>query len=297
MAQAVSSTAPGFGATARRDAWWLGPLVTFLFLSGFLIYAHWRLFDGSISGKYYFEVREDRESFSGKVVAPYLAPFYAPLLYDEHSPHALIHKARPDWWPFPFFSSAMLILVGPATFRFTCYYYRKAYYRSFWLDPPACAVGEPRKSYWGERSMPLILQNVHRYTMYVAVLFLVLLWWDAIQAFWWPTDRAGNLGGGQFGVGLGTIIMVVNCLFLSFYTFGCHSFRHLIGGRLNCFSCVAASGGRDASLRLGYKTWRLSTMFNEHHMLWAWASLMSVGFTDFYIRQCAAGIWTDFRIL
>jgi len=167
------------------------------------------------------------------------------------------------------------------------------------MDPPACAVGEPRQSYWGERGFPLILQNVHRYTMYVAVLFLIFLWWDALHAFWWPTDRTGQLlaDGGRFGIGLGTIIMVVNCVFLSFYTFGCHSFRHLVGGRLNCFSCVAQSGGQDSSLRLGYKTWRFSTLLNEHHMLWAWLSLFSVGLTDFYIRQCAAGVITDIRIL
>ena len=56
----------------------------------------------------------------------------------------------------------MLILWAPGGFRLTCYYYRGAYYKAFWADPPSCAVGEPRKSYWGERSFPLILQNVHR---------------------------------------------------------------------------------------------------------------------------------------
>ena len=48
-------------------------------------------------------------------------------------------------------------------FRLTCYYYRGAYYKSFWADPPACAVSEPRKIYLGERSFPLIMQNFHRY--------------------------------------------------------------------------------------------------------------------------------------
>src|SRR5262249_6395843 len=153
------------------------------------------------------------------------------------------------------------------------YYYRKAYYRAFWADPPACAVGEPRKSYWGENHWPLLLQNIHRYFLYFAVLFLCLLWWDAIQAFWWPTNRAGAPSNGQLGVGLGTLIMVANCVLLTGYTFGCHSLRHLIGGRLNCFSCPMNNGSRAYQTGTGYKLWRLATRFNEHHMLWAWLSL------------------------
>ncbi|MFX9038760.1 hypothetical protein ABTN43_19155, partial [Acinetobacter baumannii] len=92
--------------------------------------------------------------------APYLAPFHSPLLYDAQSHHAWFQAAKPSWWFLPFFSSAMLILIVPAGFRLTCYYYRKAYYRSFMADPPACAVGEPRQSYWGENRLPLILQNI-----------------------------------------------------------------------------------------------------------------------------------------
>ena len=48
-----------------------------------------------------------------------------------------------DWYPL---SPALLILVFPLGFRMTCYYYRKAYYRSFWLSPPACAVAEPHRA-------------------------------------------------------------------------------------------------------------------------------------------------------
>jgi hypothetical protein len=140
------------------------------------------------------------------------------------------------WLPF---NAALLILIFPAGFRFTCYYYRKAYYRSFWLDPPACAVGEPRSSYWGENHWPLLIQNIHRYFMYFAVLFLVFLWHDAILAFWWPVlDAHGSpTGHHTFGIGLGSVIMLVNVYLLTGYTLGCHSFRHLIGGRKNCFSC------------------------------------------------------------
>jgi hypothetical protein len=289
----------GFGATARRDAWWLGPGLTVLGLTGFLIYANLVLFWGAILGAPYFEIRQDRKNFSGPEVAPYLAPFHAPLIYDAASSHAWIQESRPSWWPgWLHFSSAMVILIFPAGFRFTCYYYRKAYYRSFWADPPACAVGEPRKSYWGENRWPLLLQNIHRYFMYFAVLFLVMLWWDALKAFVWPVVEGDRVIGHRFGLGLGTLLMIVNVVFLTGYTLGCHSVRHLVGGRLTCFSCPISQNGQTSyEPGTGYKLWQWSTRFNEHHMAWAWLSLFSVGFTDFYIRMCAMGVWSDLRIL
>ena len=304
MAQATT-TRPRpehFGSTQRRDAWWLGPLLTVIGLSAFLIYGLWAAWQGA-----YFEIRQsslrggDFYGAHNQAVAPYLAPFYAPLIYDpspksSQSEHAWVHgDLKPAWLPFWFpFSSAFLILIFPGMFRFTCYYYRKAYYRSFWADPPACAVGEPRHSYWGENFWPLLIQNTHRYWMYAAVVFLFLLGWDALLAFWWPTDRAGNLlpeGGHQFGMGLGTLLMAVNVVLIAGFTFGCNSLRHLAGGRLNCFSCP----NNLAQQRGGYRAWRFVTFFNNYHMQWAWLSLFSVGFVDFYIRMCAAGYWHDVR--
>jgi hypothetical protein len=285
----------GFGATSRTDAWWAGPLATLLGLLAFLIYANWIVF--FVPGL--FEIRRDTSNFFGPgnpAVAPYLAPFSSPLIYDEQSHHAWIHAARPNWWPgwFPF-TSGMLILIFPAGFRLTCYYYRKAYYRAFWADPPACAVGEPRSSYWGENQWPLLFQNIHRYFLYFALIFIVILSWDVLVAFWWPSDRRGNLlpdGGHQLGMGLGTLLMAINVALIAGFTFGCNSLRHLVGGRLNCFSCphnIAQQTG-------GYRAWRIVSFFNDHHMEWAWVSLFSVGFTDFYIRMCAAGVWHDIRL-
>ena len=284
----MAQHAVGFGQTARCDAWWGQPVLTFLGLSMFVVYSTYV----GLSGRY-FEIRQDTANFSGSAVAPYLSPFYAPLLYDETSRHAWFQQSRPGWWPAGIaFSAAILILWGPGLFRFTCYYYRKAYYRSFWADPPACAVGEPRSSYWGERTFPLVLQNVHRYMMYVALIFLALLGWDALQAFWWPVDRAGNpVEQGVFGIGLGTLLMLVNVVLLAGYTLGCHSFRHVAGGRLDCFSARASV----ERLKPGYRAWSLVTLLNEHHMFWAWASLFSVGLTDLYIRLCAMGILRDPR--
>jgi hypothetical protein len=288
-----------FGETARRDNWWLGPLLTVLGLSAFLVYGTWASWQGNG-----YEIRQVRgaeafHSAGNKPVAPYLSPFFAPLIYDPNgqSPHAWIgHDIRPSWLPgwFPF-SAGFLILAFPGLFRFTCYYYRKAYYRSFWMDPPACAVGEPswRKRFLGENHLPLILQNSHRYWMYIACIFLVLLWLDALQAFfWWGTDATGSVGGAfGLGMGVGSLVMLINVILLTGFTFGCNSVRHLVGGRMDCFSCPNNPG----QLKAGYKLWRWSTLLNEHHMEWAWLSLFSVGFTDVYIRLCSMGIWTDVR--
>ena len=81
-----------------------------------------------------------------------------------------------------------------------------------------------------------------------------------------------------------------NSTMLSFYTFSCHSLRHLIGGNLDCFSCSMAGGPRHAA-------WRGVTKLNEHHMFWAWVSMISVGLTDLYIRLVASGALKDFRLL
>lgn len=286
----------GYGATLRRDAWWLYPLFTVLGFSAFLIYGTWAAWqDGN------FEIRQVRgghaafHSPSNPPVAPYLSPFYSPLLYDVQSPHAWFKGTDwkkslglPGWFPF---SAGFLILAFPGLFRFTCYYYRKAYYRAFWADPPACGVGEPRTSYWGENRWPLLLQNAHRYTLYFALLFIVILSWDVLLAFRWPVVEGNRVVGHSFGVGVGTLLMLVNVLLICAFTFGCNSLRHLTGGRMDCFSCP----NNIAQLRTGYKRWRIVTWFNERHALWAWLSLFSVGFTDVYIRLCSLGTWSDLR--
>jgi len=121
-------------------------------------------------------------------------------------------------------SPAFLILWGPGLFRLTCYYYRKAYYRSFWLSPPACAVSEPHKKYSGETRFPLIAQNIHRYAWYFALIFAGILTWDAVVGFDF---------GGHFGIGVGSGILAVNSILIWGYTLGCHSCRHITAGRSN----------------------------------------------------------------
>ena len=237
------------GETQRRDAWWFELLPVIILFGGFGIYATLRAFEG----KFY-------------LWGPYLSPFYSPLLSFS-------------WWKF---SPALLILGAPLGFRTTCYYYRKAYYRAFFLDPPACAVSESSKrNYRGETSFPFILQNVHRYFLYLAIIFLCFLWYDVFRAF--------NFDG-KFGIGLGTLIMFVNVILLTAYTFSCHSLRHIVGGKLDCFTCSTFGPPR-------HSVWSFVTFLNERHMVFAWSSLVSVGFVDFYIRMLASGVFKDPRLL
>jgi hypothetical protein len=176
----------------------------------------------------------------------------------------------------------MLILIFPLAFRMTCYYYRGAYYKAFWADPPNCAVGEPRKKYLGERYFPLVVQNVHRYALYFALIFIVILSADVWTAMWF----AGADGLSHFGASVGTMVLALNVVFIACYTFGCHSLRHLAGGVLDAMS----------RRPLRKVTYNCVTCFNRWHMKWAWISLVWVGFTDLYVRLCAIGVWHDYRL-
>jgi hypothetical protein len=259
MASANLPIRRSFGETMRRGAWWVYPVFVFLALSAFVVYSTWAAFQGD---HYHF--------------GNYLSPFYSPEIFGT-SPHS-IFGAKPGWIPawLPF-SPALLILWAPAGFRMTCYYYRGAYYKAFWADPPSCAVGEPRSHYRGERKFPLILQNVHRYFLYFALIFIVFLAHDAWKAFWFADG---------FHVNLGSLVLTANVFFLGGYTFSCHSLRHLVGGKCDELSnkpvrCAAYSA---------------CSKLNKRHMLFAWLSLFVVGFSDIYIRLLSKGIWTDWRI-
>jgi len=240
---------PGFAATERRDAWWLAPLAQGLLLAVLICYANWAAYQGN-----------------NYRVGGYLSPLYSPLL-------------TPEWFPF---SPAFLILLPPILFRATCYYYRKAYYRSYFLDPPACAVAELRGTgYRGETAFPLILQNLHRYLFYITGVYLIFLWADVVHAC--------NFDG-SFGVGVGTLVILANTTALTLYSFSCHSLRHLIGGNLDCFSCSAVN-------RVRHGAWKRASALNEHHMLFAWLSFVTVCSADLYVRLVASGVIHDPRLL
>ncbi|MEK7378437.1 MAG: succinate dehydrogenase [Candidatus Binatota bacterium] len=241
--------------TQRQDLWWLEPLLVVLVLGGFVVYATW----AALQNAHYY-------------AAPYLSPFYSPCL-SANCAHLTLPLIG-SWWNL---SPAILILWIPAGFRVTCYYYRKAYYRSFLGSPPACAVRDIAKSYTGETRFPFVLQNIHRYFFYLATLVVIFLWWDAILAFRFPDG---------LGVGIGTLVLLGNAFLLSLYSFSCHSCRHLCGGGLNTFSKAPAR----------YGIWRIVSRMNEHHMLCAWISLIWVGLADLYVRLLSMGVITDVRL-
>jgi hypothetical protein len=245
--------------TLRQDRWWLYPAATFTVFFSFVIYATVRAFMGS----HYFS-------------EPYLSPFYSPCLGDCVSGSSDFGQPF-DWWPL---SAALIILIFPLGFRMTCYYYRKAYYRSFWLSPPACGVAEPHTKYTGETRFPLILQNAHRWFWYAAVVVAVILSYDVILAF-------GPAEGEPDGIhmGLGTVLMLINVVLIWLYTLSCHSCRHITGGRLRHFS----------KHPVRYKMWTFVSKLNARHANYAWYSLFSVALVDLYIALLSAGVFDDPR--
>ncbi|HXL59012.1 MAG TPA: hypothetical protein VN958_22270 [Chitinophagaceae bacterium] len=255
-----------FGYTSRRDTWWIKPFLVFIGLSAFVIYVTWAAFQG-------------KDYFSGS----YVSPLYSPELFGDSGHSWFGHK--PGWWPLWLrWSPAILILWAPGLFRLTCYYYRGAYYKAFWADPPSCTVSEPRKKYWGENSFPLIMQNIHRYFMYIALFFIVFLSIDVWKALWFIDSRTGQE---TFGIGIGTLVLAINVVLLGGYTFGCHSLRHAVGGFMDRLS------GKPVRRNL----YKCVTCLNRSHQLWAWMSLFWVAFSDIYVRMCAMEVWRDWRII
>ena len=232
-----SASAPG-----RSDPWYLEWLLMCSALTVFLGYSGWATFQGK---DYLF--------------GPYRSPFY----------------------PFDFtvggLSPALFVFWMPVLFRLTCYYWRRTYYRTYFLDPAGCAVPELRKGYKGESSFPFILQNLHRYFVYLAVILLCFHWKETVNSFFYQDT---------FGVGVGNILLLLDSVFLTIYVFSCHALRHLLGGKLKRFGCSHCSNVR-------YHAWNLSSILNERHGLWAWISLITIIVADLYVRLLSWGMITD----
>jgi hypothetical protein len=243
--------------TLRKDPWWRQPAINATALAVVVIYLTWA---SLVNGDYFWK--------------PYISPLYSPCLADTCKPGAGF-----DWIPWlAWLSPAIIIIGGPTGFRLTCYYYRKAYYRAFWRAPAACAVREPHAKYTGETRVPLILQNLHRYFWYMALLIAILLSYDVAQAFRGPD--------GNFGFGIGSLIMLANVILLWGYTLGCHSCRHITGGRLKNFS----------SHPVRYWAWTKVSWLNVRHLQFAWITLGTLMLTDLYIMLVASGAFADPRI-
>jgi len=243
--------------TLRRDRWWLEPAIMFTIFSSFVVYATVRAFWDT---SYY-----DKDSHL-------LSPFYSPCLSND-CPEGASHLGTPvgDWFPL---SPALLILIAPLGFRMTCYYYRKAYYRAFWMSPPACAVAEPHAKYTGETRFPLIVQNSHRWFFWLSLPLPILISYDGFDAVY---------ADGDWKFGVGALVLLFAGVTLLAYSASCHSCRHIMGGRLNHFS----------KHPIRYWMWGQATKLNAKHMELAMISLLAVWFADLYVLLVAADVFGD----
>lgn len=249
--------------TLRTDKWWLQPAITFGVLFSFVIYATFRAFED----KYYF-------------AEPLISPFYSPCLSTSCEPGtalAIFGQPFNNQYFGIGISPALIILIFPLGFRMTCYYYRKAYYRAFWMSPPACAVAEPHKKYTGETRAPLILQNSHRWFFYAGLVFNLILTWDTILAFRNSEKEWGHMS-------VGTLVFLFSTTMLWLYSLSCHTCRHTLGGRLKHFS----------KHPVRYKAWSIVSALNHKHQNFAWISLFGVASADIYVRAVASGAITNF---
>ena len=246
----AGSAQRGFGATLRVDRWIIKPALIAGGLLLFILYATW----SSVFGIPYFGVDYAAEG--------YHSPFFG---------IAIAENTLPAW-----FSPAILVLWIQVLFRATCYYFRGAYYKAFFLDPPACAVGEPslHRRFAMENKLPFILMNVHRFALYLAFIPLVVLWWDLVVSM---------VHDGSFRLGVGVFLIALDAILVTLYVGSCHSFRHLVGGGVDCFSC-------DAYTQTRHGIWKWVSRVNVHHGRYAWLSLFSIILVDLYVRALALDI-------
>lgn len=282
----------GAFATEREDLWWLAPVTIAFGFTMFIVYSTYRALYAHMPSALQLPFLENAPAalnlgiYTGaagsgaamgwEYVPHYLSPFYSPCM-GLGCEHGFLAGLIP--FEIGTISPAFYILWAPLMFRVTCYYYRKAYYRSYFADPPACAVEEPRNSYQGERRF-LLWQNLHRWFLPFSLLLIVFLAYDGIFAFQFTETATGQT---RYGIGLGTIVLMMNAILLAGYTFGCHALRHIIGGGKDCMTCP--KNGQS----LSYRSWRFVSFFNRRHMMWAWMSLFWVAFADFYVWLVASG--------
>jgi hypothetical protein len=255
-------TAPqGFGETRRTDSWAVYPVIQAIV---FTVCAGYLTFSGILWGPLFGPQFVEHEG--------YLSPLFSPLL---------VWPDMPTW-----LSPGLLILWIPIGFRATCYYYRKAYYRFYFADPAGCAVGEPtvHRKFALENALPFVLQNLHRYLLYLAFIPLAFLWYDLLPAF--NIVPAEGVSDTRLRVGFGGALLALNIVLLTGYSLSCHSLRHLVGGRIDCFSCTRTR-------RVRYSLWQRLTDLNRNHMWWAWSSLITVTLADVYVRLLQGGVIID----
>ncbi len=236
-------------STWRLDNWWAQPIVLMISLLVFVVYATYRVWTMGT------DVVVAHHGYHYQ--SPFVAYNFAQFLPAGIDQTAFYFLAFPG----------MLLLPIAGGFRFTCYYFRRAYYRSFVARPGACSTEAWKgKEYKGEKRL-LVFQNLHRYFFYMALILWVL------HVIAWVKDI---FYGGGFYFGVGTFLLLVDITLLGGYVLGCHAFRHLIGGRLDCFSCTSLNQNQNTM-------WGGVTKLNQKHAFFALASMFSIMIADAYL--------------
>jgi len=183
----------------------------------------------------------------------------------------------------PFYSPTILIVPLPGVFRLTCYAYRKDYHRHLFNHPLGCANADradtEKRKYTGERNAIFQLENFHRYFLYIGIAILPFFYYDFVHSLVFSNSLR-----------LGSLFLLVNALTLTAWTLSCHAFRHVIGGNVDCYSCVAGGGLRKS-------VYERQSWLNKHHEALAWVSLLFIFFTDLYLRGLAGGLPLDATLL
>ena len=267
----------------RRDNWRAAPIATVVTFLVFIAYSTVRAFAGNNfstfehPGQVFDWVRNNPNL---QAVQPhYWSPFYSPYIPLHLNYPFVQHNGAGIA-----ISAALYVLIIPLSFRLSCYYCRKAYYRAVFGDPSACAVKEQfaRLNYRGETRLPAKAFNLHRFALYLALVLVAFHWYHLFDAFHATTAD----GRHHLYIGVGTLILGLDTLALTAYTFSCHSFRHLTGGVLDFFS-------RSAGAKQRHGLWAKVSRWNEYHGQFFWASLITVGLADLYVCLVASGAIRD----
>ncbi len=189
-----------------------------------------------------------------------------------------------DGYVDPFYSPTVLLVPVAGLLRLTCYAFRKNYHRHLFKHPLDCTTSargdSETRSYSGETKF-FRLENAHRYFVYAGIAILPFFYYDMVGSI----TYAGGLT-----LRLGSVLMAAEVVALTLWLASCHSIRHLVGGRTDCYGCEFAGNKKNA-------VWRGQSYLNRHHELLAWAGLILIVAVDLYLRGLAAGMPIDATIL
>ena len=197
------------GSTLRRDAWWTELLPVIIVLGGFGLYATLRAFEGAFYslGTLSFAFLFSADRSAASLVAAF---------------------SRAAGARRPARVSRHLLLLPQSLLP-------RIFSRSAGLRR-----GRASQAQISRRDQHFLSSSrMSTATFYTWPLFF----W----AFCGTTPIKGFFFDGQFGIGVGSLILLFNVILLSFYTLSCHSLRHLAGGKMDCFSCATFGSQRAAA--------------------------------------------------